>query len=98
MRLLHSTDEAVVKRTLRRLHVRFWHAPAARLTEILRLAGAPRSALSKTKDTVETCRICRTSQRPSPKSMTTTRLARDFNNIVQWGMLFLRRYDLSPAR
>ena len=50
LRLLHSTDEAVVKRTLRRLHIRCWHASAAKLTEILRLAGGPRSALRLIKD------------------------------------------------
>ena len=54
LRLLHSTNEGVVKRTLRRLHIRFWHAAAARLTQILRLAGAPRSALVLIKDIVDT--------------------------------------------
>ena len=73
MRLLHSSDEAVVKRTLRRLHIRFWHAAAAKLVEILRMAGAPRSALNLVKDIVDTCRICRAWQWPPPKSMTTTR-------------------------
>ena len=65
------------------------------MLEILRLAGAPRSALSKVKDIVDTCRICRAWQGPSPKSMTTTRLARDFNDIVQWDILFVRRYVIS---
>ena len=95
LRLLHSTDEAVVKRTLRRLHIRFWHASAAKLTEILRLAGAPRSALRLIKDTVDTCRICRAWQRPTPKSMTSVRMARDFNHLVQWDILFHRRIMIS---
>ena len=57
MRLLHSSDDAVVKRTLRRLHIRFWHASASKLVEILRMAGAPKSALTLVKGTVDTCRI-----------------------------------------
>ena len=95
LRLLHSTNEAVVKRTLRRLHIRFWHAATARLVEILRLAGAPRSALVLVKDIVDTCRICRSWRRPSAKSMTTCRMATDFNRMVQWGILFHRKVMLS---
>ena len=95
MRLLHSQDQAVVKRTIRRLHIRFWHAAAAKLVEILRFARAPRSALVLVKDIVDTCRICRTWQRPPPKSMTTTRLSRDFNDIVQWDILFVRKFVIS---
>ena len=68
MRLLHSSDDAVVKRTLRSLHKRFWHAAATKLVEILRMAGAPKSALILVKDSVDTCRICRAWQRPPPKS------------------------------
>ena len=78
-----------------RLHIRFWHAAAAKLTEIRRLAGAPRSALRLVKDIVDTCRICRAWQRPPPKSMTTTRMARDFNDIVQWDILFVKRFVIS---
>jgi len=84
LRLLRSTDEAVVKRTPWRLHIRFWHASAAKLTEILRFAGAPRSALRLIKDIVDTCRICRAWQRPTPKAMTSVRMARDFQHLVQW--------------
>ena len=95
LRLLHSTDTNVVKRTLRRLHIRFWHAAASKLVEILRLAGAPRSALQLVKDIVDTCRICRLWQRPPPKSMTTVRMAKDFNHIVQWDILFHRKIMIS---
>ena len=95
MRLLHSSNDAVVKRTLRRLHTRFWHAAAAKLVEILGLAGAPRSALILVKDIVDACRICRAWQRPPPKSMTTVRMARGFNHIVQWDILFHRRMMVS---
>ena len=59
LRLLHSVDAGVVKRTLRRLHIRLWHAPAARMIELLRLAGAPSSAIKQVKEIVDTCRICR---------------------------------------
>ena len=56
MKLLHSTNDRVVRRTLRRLHIRFWHAASAKLIEILRVAGAPREALKLVKEIDDTCR------------------------------------------
>ena len=84
MKLLHSTDDKVVRHTPRRLHIWFWHAPSAKLIEILRVAGAPQEALELVKEIVDTCRICRMWARPLPKFLTTVRLATDFNQVVQW--------------
>ena len=95
LRLLHSVDAGVVKRTLRRLHIRLWHAPAARMIELLRLAGAPSSAIKQVKEIVDTCRICRLWWRPTPKSMTNVRLAKSFNHVIQWDILFHRRVMIS---
>ena len=47
------------------------------------------------KDIVDTCRICRMWARPLPKSLTTVRLATDFNRIVQWDILFHRKLMVS---
>ena len=95
LRLLHSVDAGVVKRTLRRLHIRLWHAPAARMIELLRLAGAPTSAIKQVKEIVDTCRICRLWWRPTPKSMTNVRLAKAFNQVIQWDILYHRRIMIS---
>ena len=84
-----------VRRTLRRLHIRFWHAASAKLIEILRAAGAPQGALKLVKEIVDTCRICRMWAGPSPKSLTTVRLAHDFNQVVQWDILFHRKLMVS---
>eukprot|EP00973_Karenia_brevis_P066368 9224178-Karenia_brevis.AAC.1 len=70
--MLNCPDEEVVGRTLRRFHVRFWHAPTQRLSELLRHAGAPSAATDKVKSIVDTCRVCRMWTRPGPRSMTTT--------------------------
>ena len=45
LRLLHSGDDSVIRRTLRRLHVRFWHAASKRMIELLTRAGAPAAAI-----------------------------------------------------
>ena len=57
LRLLHSVDPGVVERTLRRLHIRLWHAPAARMIELRRMAGAHTAAIKLVKEIVDTCRI-----------------------------------------
>ena len=94
-KLLHSSDDKVVRRTLRRLHIRFWHAASAKLIKILRVAGAPQEALKLVKETVDTCRICRMWAMPLPKSLTNVRLATDFNQAVQWDILFHRKIMVS---
>ena len=93
--LLHSPNEGVVRRTLRRLHIRFWHAPAARLTELLLHAGAPTKIRELLKQIVETCRVCRHWQRAGPKSVASYKLATAFNHIVQWDILFHRKHMIS---
>lgn len=95
LRLLHIVDLGVVRRTLRRLHIRLWHAPAARMIELLRLAGAPTKAIKLAKETIDTCRICRLWWRPTPKIMTRVRLAKDFNHVIQWDILFHKRIMIS---
>ena len=54
------------------------------MVQLLRLAGAPSAAIKLVKEIVDTCRICRLWWRPTPKSMTHVRLAKDFNNVIQW--------------
>ena len=96
LRLLHARDTFVVRRTLRRLHIRFWHCPAKRLEELLTKAGAPDAAIALVKEIVETCRSCRLWTRPGPRSITSsTRLALAFNEIVQWDILYHRDVMIS---
>ena len=75
LKLLHSLNQGVVRRTLRRLHVRFLHMSTKRMQELLRHAGAPQSAIKTVPEIVETCRVCRMWTRPTARSMTRTRLA-----------------------
>ncbi|CAK0852886.1 unnamed protein product, partial [Prorocentrum cordatum] len=62
---------------------------AARLRELLTKAGAPASTLALVKEICDTCRVCRLWARPGPKSMTVSRLATGFNEMVQWDILYI---------
>lgn len=95
VKMLHSATPEIVRRTLRRLHVRFYHAPAQRMKDLLAHAGAPKSALEMIKSVVETCRVCRLWTRPSARGMTITRLANGFREIVQWDILFIEDIMIS---
>ena len=57
LKLLHATDDTVVRRTPRRHHMSFWHAASAKLIVILRVAGASQEALKLGKGIVDTCMI-----------------------------------------
>ena len=50
----------MVQRTLRRMHIRLWHAPAQRLRDLLSAAGLPTEVLNMVQDVVDTCTVCRT--------------------------------------
>jgi hypothetical protein len=93
--LLHSVNEAVVRRTLRRLHVRLWHHGVEKMSNLLKHAGAPASAIKLLPEIIDTCRICRMWKRPTPKSATSTRLAETFNVAVQWDIPFYKKVMLS---
>jgi len=95
LKLLHDINEGTVRRTLRLLHIRFWHAPAKRMTELLKQGGAPQKALNMVASVVDTCRACRNWTRPGPRSMTRTTLATHFNELVQWDIVFIREDMLS---
>jgi hypothetical protein len=93
--LLHSANEAVVRRTLRRLHIRLWHHGVAKMSNLLKHAGAPATAVKLLPEIIDTCRICRMWKRPTPKSATNTRLAEKFNDTVQWDILFYKKEMIS---
>ena len=87
-RLLRSDNEGVVRRTLRRMHIRLWHAPVAKLKALLEAGGVPSKVVEMIQSVVDTCRICRLWQRPSPQSVHTSRLSTHFIQRVQYDFVF----------
>ena len=88
LRLLFSRNEAVVRRTLRKLHLRWFHASVTQMTRLLRQAGAPEAAIRLIAEVCDTCRICRTWARPAPSVRTAIRSSTRFNAAVQADLLF----------
>ena len=88
LRQLGGTNNSHIVRTLRQLHLRWWHAPAARMLALLTSAGLPQTVLSLVKSVCDTCRVCRLWHRPGDKAVATLRLSQEFNQAVQCDLLF----------
>jgi len=86
---LRSAIPGKVQRTLRRLHVRLWHAPAQRMRDVLSAAGLPKSVIDQVQPVVDTCSVCRTWQRHGDKPQASLHMTQDFNEGVQLDLLFL---------
>ena len=98
MRLLRSPNASIRKRTLRKLHVRFWHAPAARLEDLLTTAGAPQAAINEVKLVVDTCPVCLPWVPVGKRSIATTKNVPVFNEELQMDLLFWRSASLTLRR
>jgi hypothetical protein len=57
IRMLNDNNENVVRKALRRLHLRWYHATAAQLERMLSLVGIPDTVKPFIKVVVDTCRI-----------------------------------------
>eukprot|EP00971_Amphidinium_carterae_P331793 6465576-Amphidinium_carterae.1 len=90
--LQHPTDKGVILRTLRRLHVKWFHASADQMHRVLKAAGIPRQVLRDIPQITDSCRICRSWARPTEHSKTSIRLSTRFNESVQLDVLYWTDY------
>ena len=89
LRALRSGDLPTIVRTLRKLHLRWWHASKLRMRNLLSAAGLPKDVLNAIESVCDTCRICRLWQKPSNRPQATLRLSTEFNQVVQIDLLFV---------
>ena len=95
LRELKSDNRSLVTRALRRLHLRWYHAPATRMQAILSKVGISGENLKLVKDVCDTCRICRAWKKPSDKSATQIKQAEGFNDRVQIDLLYVGEYIIA---
>eukprot|EP00435_Cladocopium_sp_Y103_P048141 s730_g14.t1 len=87
---LRSLREGVVRRTLRKLHIRWFHCSAKRMCTLLSAAGVSKEVLMLVPSIIDTCDICRNWQRVGPRTVTSTRVPDTFNLEVQIDLLFYK--------
>ena len=61
---LNDPNINIVKRRLRRIHLRWYHATASRMIRLLEMIGCPESTLKLIPDIAAACRVCRTCSEP----------------------------------
>ena len=89
LRALRGSNEAIINRTLRKLHLRWWHASKSRMESLLRAAGLPKSVLNAVGAVTDTCRVCRLWKRPTSRPQATLRQSVHFNEAIQVDLLFV---------
>ena len=89
LRGLRLAPEAGQRRILRKLHLRWWHASANRMEQLLKAAGLDRKILDLIPEIVDSCRVCRTWQRPSSDNVASSRLVTGFNLEVEGDIMFI---------
>eukprot|EP00435_Cladocopium_sp_Y103_P042293 s661_g11.t1 len=87
---LRSLREGVVRRTLRKLHIRWFHCSAKRMCTLLSAAGVSKDVLMLVPSIIDTCDICRNWQRVGPRTVTSSRVPDTFNLEVQIDLLFYK--------
>lgn len=75
-------------RALKRLHMRWWHASATKMRQLLSHAGVQESILRLLPGLIDSCKICRLWRRPGNRAVTTSRITNRFNELVQADILF----------
>ena len=81
-----------MKRELRKLHLRWWHASSTSMTRVLKAAGVPQKVLEMVPDVISSCRECRAWQRPGPATQPSLRLTVKFNQHVEYDLMFYKSY------
>ena len=92
--LLRSGSPGVVRRTLRKIHIRLWHCPSARLRDLLTVAGAPPSVLDQVQSVVDTCRVCRSWQDVAPRAIASSSITAHFNEDLQVDLMFWKTHTI----
>ena len=64
------------------LHLRWWHASARKMRQLLQAAGVRDDVLNLVEDVVDTCRSCRMWKRPPAKAGATVRCVEEVNDAV----------------
>ena len=89
---LRSIREGVVRRMLRKLHIRWFHASSKRMMTLLEAAGVSKEVILLIPSIIDTCSVCRNWQRTGPRTVTSMRVPESFNQEVQIDLLFYKTH------
>ena len=89
LRTLRLGTKAQCELTLRKLHLRWWHASIAAMTRLLERAGVPAQIIKYIPAIVQSCIACRTWAKPKPHSIASLEISDTFNHAIECDMMFV---------
>ena len=92
VRLFRTDQPGAIRLSLRKLHVRWWHASTSVMTKFLDRVGVPQRVLDLIPETVQTCQVCRTWAKPGPDHSCSVEIPDKFNEQVECGLLFVEKH------
>ena len=92
LQALRSVREGVVRRALRKLHLRWYHASADKMRALLQAAGVSREVVALVGEIVDSCTVCRCWARPGNKSVVSGKVTEAMNELVQIDLLFYKEF------
>ena len=95
LRLLKTnTNNEVRKKELRKLHLRWFHAPRAPMERALRAAGLDEDVISWIPEIIDTCRACRAWSSPGDATQAAVDLATKQNELLEADIMFYKTFKI----
>ena len=91
VRLFRTNRSGAIRLTLRKLHVRWWHASESTMKKFLERVGVSQQVLDLIPETVHTCKVCRTWAKPGPDSACAVDIPDQFNAQVECDLMFYEK-------
>ena len=92
VRMFRTNKTSAIRLSLRKLHVRWWHASEHTMKGFLDRVGVSQKVLGLIPEICQTCRVCREWAKPGPANAMNVELADKFNSQVECDLLFVHKY------
>ena len=91
VRLFRTNREPAIRQSLRKLHVRWWHASEKTMHRFLDRVGVSQQVLDLIPKIVQTCRVCREWAKPGPSNASNIEMSDTFHQQVECDLLFIHK-------
>ena len=92
--MLRTNNDVAARNTLRKLHVRWWHASDHVMRKFLQRINIPERILNMLPGVCNTCKVCREWQKPSPAHQTAIDIPDKFNEQIEADLMFVDQEEV----
>ena len=92
VRVFRTNREGAIRLSLRKLHVRWWHASEHVMRRFLDRVGVSDKVLDLIPEIVQTCKVCREWAKPGPDNVCSVEIPDKFNSQVECDLIFIRKH------